>query len=190
MSLIQITIHGKKSYIQVCILFQIGSGQPPTPRHSHCAIIYDGSIYVFGGYDGSYKSDLHRFNFETNTWKENKKLGSSSLWPRERYRTSACVYNDCMYIYGVHYGSKQLGDIWSFDINGIYLIEEKTCWKLLEIQPNMPSLCDSHVSFVYKDGLYIHGGSSASNYITKMISLNSISVNCLNLLSTTKMDQS
>ena len=84
------------------------------------------------------------------------------------------------------WATSHLGDFWSFDISRIYLIEEKTCWKQLEIQPNMPSLRDSHVSFVYKDGLYIHGGSSASNYITKMISLNSISVNCLNLLSTTK----
>ena len=72
-----------------------------------------------------------------------------------------------MYIYGGHDGSKQLGDFWSFDISRIYLIEEKTCWKQLEIQPNMPSLRDSHVSFVYKDGLYIHGGSSASNIYHK-----------------------
>ncbi len=45
-----------------------GQGQPPTPRHSHSAVMYEDSMYVFGGYDGHYRSDFYRFNFITNTW--------------------------------------------------------------------------------------------------------------------------
>lgn len=96
-----------------------GSGQPPTPRHSSCAIVYDGSIYVFGGYDGNCKSDLHRFNFETNTWSEIRKTNS---WPRERYRTSTSLYKDHLYLYGGHDGSKQLEDFWSFNLSMSLLI--------------------------------------------------------------------
>ena len=72
-----------------------------------------------------------------------------------------------MYVYGGHDGSKQLGDFWCFDISKFILNIEKICWKLIEVQPNLPSLRDSHVSFVYKDSLFIHGGSSASNIYHK-----------------------
>lgn len=64
------------------------AGMPPTPRHSHAAVVYgkcgrvtclrtvdsksspnggavsvDKSMYCFGGYDGSYRNDFHEFNF-------------------------------------------------------------------------------------------------------------------------------
>lgn len=136
-----------------------GSGTPPTPRHSSCAVVSDGSIYVYGGYDGHCKTDLHRFNFETNTWIEIKKTTNNS-WPRERYRTSAAVYKDYMYIYGGHDGSKQLEDFWAFDLRSLQ-------WRSIEVKPNIPSLRDSHVTFVYRDSLYIHGGSSANNIYYK-----------------------
>lgn len=41
---------------------------PPTPRHSHSAVVYRDCLYVFGGYDGSYRSDFHKFNFRTEVW--------------------------------------------------------------------------------------------------------------------------
>lgn len=31
-------------------------GNPPTPRHSHSGVEYDGSMYVFAGYDGNYRN--------------------------------------------------------------------------------------------------------------------------------------
>lgn len=30
-------------------------GRPPSPRHSHAAVVHNHSLYCFGGYDGSYK---------------------------------------------------------------------------------------------------------------------------------------
>jgi hypothetical protein len=33
----------------------VSSGRPPSPRHSHAAVVHRHSLYVFGGYDGSYK---------------------------------------------------------------------------------------------------------------------------------------
>jgi hypothetical protein len=44
---------------------------------------------------------------------------------------------------------------------------EQNLWKLIEIRPNLPSLRDSHITFVHKDSFYIHGGSSASNIYYK-----------------------
>lgn len=47
-----------------------GRGNPPSPRHSHSAVVYNDSMYIFGGYDGKYKNDFFRFNFLTNEWSE------------------------------------------------------------------------------------------------------------------------
>jgi N-acetylneuraminic acid mutarotase len=40
----------------------------PSPRHSHSAVVYEDSMFVFGGYDGHYRNDLYRYNFVKNTW--------------------------------------------------------------------------------------------------------------------------
>jgi len=34
---------------------EVLGGRPPSPRHSHAAVVYRHSLFVFGGYDGSYK---------------------------------------------------------------------------------------------------------------------------------------
>lgn len=95
-----------------------GSGLPPTPRFSSCCLVYGGSMYIFGGNDGQCKSDLFKFNFETNTWFEIKKT-SNSPWPKERYKTYASLYKNFMLIYGGNDGTEQLEDFWSFDFSKI-----------------------------------------------------------------------
>ena len=47
---------------------EIIGGMSPSPRHSHAAVVYQDSMFVFGGYDGSYRSDLHEFNFNQQRW--------------------------------------------------------------------------------------------------------------------------
>jgi leucine-zipper-like transcriptional regulator 1 len=47
-----------------------GRSAPPSPRHSHSAVIYNDSLYIFGGYDGKYKNDFFKFDFNKNEWSE------------------------------------------------------------------------------------------------------------------------
>jgi len=54
-----------KSILKIC---GTGNTSPPTPRHSHSAVVYEDSMYVFGGYDGHYRNDFYRFNFVTGNW--------------------------------------------------------------------------------------------------------------------------
>ena len=61
------------------VVQQPASSTPPSPRHSHSAVIYGHSMYVFGGYDGSYRSDFHAFNFTTMAWSQ---VASSGRVPR------------------------------------------------------------------------------------------------------------
>lgn len=78
--------------------------QPPTPRHSHSAVVYEDSIYIFGGYDGHYKNDFHCFNLVKNFWSVIKEVGGKL--PTPWYRTSCCVVGDSMFLFGGHDGAK------------------------------------------------------------------------------------
>lgn len=79
--------------------------QPPSPRHSHSAVVYNDSMYVFGGYDGSYRSDFHEFDFIRCSWRP---VFASGRTPRARYRATACVHEDMMILFGGHDGTRHL----------------------------------------------------------------------------------
>lgn len=95
-----------------------GGGAPPTPRHSHSAVVYEDSMYVFGGYDGHYRNDFYRYNFGTNTWSQTQlKPNGNGVWPKSRYRTSTTVYKDMMFLFGGHDGARQLNDFYCFNFS-------------------------------------------------------------------------
>jgi len=94
-----------------------GTGLPPSARHSASCTVFGGSMFIFGGSDGQAKSDFFKFNFETNTWFEIKRNPNSTVWPKERYKSSAAIYKSYMVIYGGNDGSEQLDDLWSFDLS-------------------------------------------------------------------------
>ena len=74
-------------------------GRPPSARHSHAAVVHRNSIYIFGGYDGSYKSDLHEFDLLLSKWNAVPVVGRR---PRARYRTTCTVHENWMILYGGH----------------------------------------------------------------------------------------
>jgi hypothetical protein len=88
---------------------QVGGGPqhhpPPSPRHSHSAVVYNDSMFVFGGYDGSYRSDFHEFDFIHFSWRP---VFASGRTPRARYRATACVHEDMMILFGGHDGTRHL----------------------------------------------------------------------------------
>lgn len=48
-----------------------GIGTVPTPRYFHSCAVHNGSMYVFGGYNGSDRlCDFFEHNFETGVWTE------------------------------------------------------------------------------------------------------------------------
>ncbi|CAE7195093.1 Lztr1 [Symbiodinium necroappetens] len=89
-------------------------GNPPTPRHSHSGVEYDGSMYIFAGYDGNYRSDFHRYNFPQRKWSIVPVKGSV---PKARYRTSAVAYKNRMLVVGGHDGAKHLNDFYQFNFD-------------------------------------------------------------------------
>mmetsp|Transcript_12893 Transcript_12893/g.27176 ORF Transcript_12893/g.27176 Transcript_12893/m.27176 type:complete len:705 (+) Transcript_12893:65-2179(+) len=125
---------------------------PPSPRHSHAAVVYNDCMYVFGGYDGSYRSDFHEFDFRQLSWRP---VFGSGRSPRARYRSTACVLQDRMILFGGHDGTRHLSDVHTFDF-------VTQVWTLLMTDGVPPLPRDSHVSVVYKDSMYVFGGSTGS----------------------------
>ena len=128
------------------------SGGPPSPRHSHSAVVHQDSAYVYGGYDGSYRSDFHRFHFPTRAWSAVATTGRS---PRARYRATTVVHCDTMVLFGGHDGTRHLADTHVFDF--------ETCvWTAVLTEGSPPIPRDSHVAVVHLDSMYVFGGSTGS----------------------------
>jgi hypothetical protein len=132
---------------------------PPSPRHSHAAVVYKNSMYVFGGYDGSYRSDFHKFDFDQLAWRPVPASGRS---PRARYRSTACVLRDTMILFGGHDGTRHLADVHLFDF-------VSQAWSVLVARGLPPLPRDSHVSVSYKDSMYVFGGELALSTTDSLI---------------------
>lgn len=129
-----------------------GGGHVPSPRHSHSAVVYGDSMFVFGGYDGSYKNDFHEFDFRTQLWTPVQSAGKA---PKARYRGTCVVHGHEMILHGGHDGNKHLQDTFIFNFN-------TRIWSEVEASGDMPSARDSHVAVVHKSSMYIFGGSTGT----------------------------
>lgn len=89
-------------------LTSMGSG---LERYWHSQVVYNGKLYVFGGYDSSDNTlgDLWCYDPTDDSWTQ---LTSGAT---PRYGHSAAVINDTMYIFG---GNKlpRLNDLWAYDL--------------------------------------------------------------------------
>ncbi len=94
------------------------TGKRPPPVDNHTAVLYpkegDEKMIIFGGYRGCWKSnDLFEYSLRENTWRQINPKGKK---PPERSNQSACVFEDCMYIFGgIDDETNKLSDFWKFD---------------------------------------------------------------------------
>eukprot|EP01038_Epipyxis_sp_PR26KG_P011891 gene11891-15909_t len=130
----------------------VHAGTPPTPRHSHAAVVYKHSMFVFGGYDGSYKNDFHEFDFITKTWRQVPPVGDV---PRARYRGTCVISGDAMILHGGHDGNRHMQDTHVFDFITM-------SWSTLLTEGPIPSPRDSHVAVVHDKSMFLYGGSTGS----------------------------
>ena len=76
--------------------------QPPAGRYVHCAS-FDANrntMYIFGGYCGQYRNDVHEFDFNTKKWTEVKSNIPSMEGPCLRSGACSVVCNDHFYVFG------------------------------------------------------------------------------------------
>ena len=121
------------------------SGRAPSPRHSHSAAVVGSAFFVFGGYDGSYKSDLHEYDFVASRWGV---VPAAGRRPRARYRATLCVHKSSLILHGGHDGTRHLSDTHVFDL-------ETRIWSNLVCEGVPPTPRDSHVSVMHGNCMYV-----------------------------------
>lgn len=129
-------------------------GIPPRERTSHSAVIFQDSMYVFGGFSGEeYLNDLHQFDFKTETWKEISKECKGSV-PAPRSRFCAAVHGECMFLLG---GWNKVGYFNDFHC---FNFRTKTWTSISSGNFKIPSISQYSLA-VSEEFLYIFGGFCA-----------------------------
>mmetsp|Transcript_25564 Transcript_25564/g.53862 ORF Transcript_25564/g.53862 Transcript_25564/m.53862 type:complete len:354 (-) Transcript_25564:833-1894(-) len=135
------------SWSEVLVL----GGTAPSPRHSHSAVVHGHCLYIFGGYDGSYKSDLHEFDFISGEW---NLVHTTGRRPRARYRATTVAHKNYIILMGGHDGTRHLSDTHIFDI-------ENRSWSPLVTEGSIIPR-DSHIAVTHSNYMYVFGGSSGN----------------------------
>ncbi|DAZ98425.1 TPA: hypothetical protein N0F65_000139 [Lagenidium giganteum] len=100
------------------------TGSTPSRRFGHSGVVHGPTnrLIVFGGWDGrDTLNDLHEYNFETKEW---KRLETSGISPPHRYRHTAVIHGDSMFVFGgVDKSHSRFNDLQRLDLSKIYVHE-------------------------------------------------------------------
>eukprot|EP01061_Rhynchopus_euleeides_P014104 TRINITY_DN24508_c0_g1_i1.p1 TRINITY_DN24508_c0_g1~~TRINITY_DN24508_c0_g1_i1.p1 ORF type:complete len:487 (+),score=129.37 TRINITY_DN24508_c0_g1_i1:92-1552(+) len=86
----------------------------PECRYVHCAT-YDESrnaMYVFGGYSGAYRNDVHEYDFNTRRWSEIKPNQPSPEGPCLRSGACCVAWEGHLYVCGGCDDQRYYNDVW------------------------------------------------------------------------------
>ena len=123
----------------------------------HSAVVYSGSIYIFGGYDGS--------EYLSNIWECDPdpvlggctQLAVTGDAPSGRAYHSATIddVNGIMYIFGGQSGSTNLNDLWAFTLS-------TSTWEQLTGTSTNPPAVSYHTAVADGANMYVFGGRGAT----------------------------
>ena len=124
----------------------------PSARNGHSAVVYSGSMYVFGGDDGSKKNDVWELDLETKKWSLVTTIGTK---PSARIGHSAVVHSGSMYVFGGEDSSSKKQDVWKLDLG-------TNQWSEVTTTGTKPSARIGHSAIVYNGKMYVFGGDDGS----------------------------
>jgi N-acetylneuraminic acid mutarotase len=122
----------------------------PRSRFGHTAVVYQNSMFVFGGWDGhDTLQELCEYNFPSNMWCHLPPRGSP---PRGRYRHTAVVCGDSMFTFGgVDKTQYRFPDLHEFDL-------VRRLWSKVSTTSVPPTARTFHKTNVHEGYMYILGG--------------------------------
>ncbi|CAN0181919.1 unnamed protein product, partial [Phaeothamnion confervicola] len=84
----------------------------PSTRYFHSCAVHNGSMFVFGGYNGSERlNDMYEHNFASGEWTRVESVGEV---PTGRSSLVAQVHGNSLYIFGGYNGTVVLNDFYEF----------------------------------------------------------------------------
>lgn len=133
----------QKTWIEVKV-----TGNPPSGRSSHTAVVHKGNMFVFGGYP--YRNHLYRFTFANHHWKIIKTTGEV---PIQRMKHSVVVDEDYMYLFG---GGTP---------NEVYRLNlKKMNWRIIQSKGKIPYTRFGQNAIIYDKKMYIYDGTEQQVY--------------------------
>lgn len=143
------------------------TGKAPTPRTDHSFVIYESSLYVYGGRDETHIfADVSKFSIKDNEWSDfpcaiNKEDSSKKLLYADdfevigklklRFGHTACIYKQFMYVFGGWDGHQTLNDFAVLDLQGKVWLRPKRVQGTVEGRYR-------HSASATSKALYIFGG--------------------------------
>lgn len=153
---------------------RFSSGAPPAPRYHHSAIVYNQSMFIFGGYTGELqsnsnltnKNDLFEYKLQNGQWIEWKYSGSKAPVPRSAH--GAAVFNDKLWIYAGYDGNARLNDMWTLS-----LVENTTHqWEEIEQNGERPPTCCNFPVAVARGCMWVFSGQSGLQITNTLFQFN------------------
>ncbi|KAI1299068.1 Negative regulator of mitotic exit [Mortierella claussenii] len=126
--------------------------ESPPARSGHCAAVYDGRIYIFGGADADYfYNDIWCFDTRNNTWTP---IPASGYLPTGRHGHSCTIIDSVLYIFGGNSpDGTELNDAYAFKIH-------ERRWYLFQNVGAAASPRSGHTMCTIKDKIFIIGGDA------------------------------
>ncbi|XP_077535868.1 kelch domain-containing protein 3-like [Haemaphysalis longicornis] len=126
-------------------------GNPPPRRDGHAAFVYNGEMYLFGGFNSlwlTFFEDLHKYNPESSQWSPVTPLRKG---PSARRGHCCCVVGDRLFLFGGTSPVSSKGSILERmreSLEGTQFIDH-TDLHVLDFAPSLKTLCllvfiDSH----------------------------------------------
>lgn len=128
-------------------------GDLPSARFDHTSIIYQDSMYVFGGENGNYLNDVCEYNFLKNEWKEIETTGEK---PSKRSGHKVAFYSgrfmneSSMFLFG-GYDGDYCNDLYNFNFS-------TRLWKKINYQGVVPTRRYDHGMAPIDNGFVLYGG--------------------------------
>ncbi|XP_037499359.1 kelch domain-containing protein 3 isoform X1 [Rhipicephalus sanguineus] len=118
-------------------------GVPPEGRRSHSAFVYNGELYIFGGYNGlllTHFGDMHKYDPESSCWSQVKIQREG---PCARRRQCCCMVGDRLFLFGgtsptPNQVARQRME--EFDANDLTLMDHSDL-HVLDFAPTLKTLC-------------------------------------------------
>ncbi|KAH0621287.1 hypothetical protein JD844_022409 [Phrynosoma platyrhinos] len=128
-----------------------GEGTAPVNRKGHSAVVYKGSMYMYGGYidiKGT-SQEFWTLCFNTKQWALIP-VPSCGGNPGPRHGHSAVVYGNGMYLFGGLMGLSEQKDFWKWD----FMAANWSCIRRRQSPPKMVG----HSALIFEDSMLVFGG--------------------------------
>ncbi|XP_044754270.1 RING finger protein B-like isoform X2 [Coccinella septempunctata] len=133
----------------------------PKGRRGHTALVFKGSMFIYGGYQdlrGS-SSELWAFHFDTESWhlisSSSKGVHNNDCFPAPRHKHSCIIHDDSLWIYGGMTDLQERSDLWRWD-------SRTRVWTNVKTKVN-PGPLHSHAACRFPSFMIIFGGERGGN---------------------------